>query len=299
MKKIACVIYFYGKAYQGLGWCAVNSFKKYHPEVDMFHINEENSGDYQATVSLQSGAIGGGSYKYLLAAEIMLKHKYDKVIVLGADTITCSRLDEFIDNDEDDILVGLDYPYQLVINGQPITPPDLIDAHVNADVACFNGVEPLLEIVRIAKNFGPYAEQGALNYIIWSGKYDFSYNIVDAPYDLSPVVYNVRSKGNMCLPYEYQDHSAIIGTPPKFPAYEKPWGFFLNKFHVKENKLYNYEHKQIKVWHYCEGLGGLGEEDFIKLMNNYIQNWFNSDTKKFFKEQCDCGDFFEKDFCIE
>lgn len=282
VKKVACIIYFYGKAYQGLGRCAVDSFKKHHPEVDMFHVNEENSGDYQATVSMKAGTIAAGSYKFLLAAEIMLKHKYDKVIVLGADTITCSRLDEFIDNDKDDILVGLDYPYQLVINGQAITPPDLVDAHVNSDVTCFNNVEPLLEIVRIANNFGPYVDQGALNYIIWSGKYDFSYNIVDAPYDLSPVVYNARSKGN------------IVGQPG-----EKPWGKYTNKFYVKDDKLYTGDNKQIKIWHYCEGFGTVPTQQFIQLVNLWINDWFNEDTKKYFKEHCDCGTFFEKDFCIE
>tara|TARA_R110000824_G_scaffold209612_2_gene395457 strand:- start:1287 stop:2129 length:843 start_codon:yes stop_codon:yes gene_type:complete len=278
VKKIACVIYFYGKAYQELGRCAVNSFKKHHPEVDMFHINEENSGDYRATESLISGAITGGSYKYLLAAEIMIKHKYDKIIVLGADTITCARLDEFVDNDEDDILIGLDYPYQLIIEGRQITPP-LRDAHVNADVSCFNSVKPLLETVRIAKRFGPYAEQGALNYIIWSGEYDFSYNIVDGPYDTSDVIYNARAKGN-------------IAAGPG----EKPWGKFTNKFYIKNDKLYSWDNKQIKVWHYCEGLGNVSDQTFIKLMNNWIFDWFNSETKQFFKEQCDCGDFFEKEF---
>jgi hypothetical protein len=52
------------------------------------------------------------------------------------------------------------------------------------------------------------------------------------------------------------------------------------------------------MWHYCEGIGGLQDDHFIKLMNNYNFKWFNEDTKKFFKEHCSSGDFFEKEFSI-
>jgi|TARA_R110000824_G_scaffold5512_1_gene25470 hypothetical protein len=294
MKKIACVIYFFGKRYEKIGACAINSFKRFHPDIDLFHVNEHNGDDYVATKSLHE--VGHGAYKYLLAAEIMLKHKYDKVIVLGADTITCSRLEEFIDGEED-ILATLDYPYMLQIPvGNPITPNS--ETHVNADVICFNRVEPILDIVKIAKHFEGYAEQGALNYVLWSGKYEYSHRIVDAPYKDSNVIYNVRSKGNICLPYEYQDHSKTTGVPPKFQCYEKPWGEYTSKFYIKDNKLFTFNDKQIKVWHYCEGFGNMPEQMFIKLMNNYICSWFNKDTKAFFKQECDSGDFFEQEFSL-
>lgn len=292
MKRIACVIYYFGKRYERIGACAVNSFKKFHPDIDLFHIDENNGDDYLATKRLDK--IGHGAYKYLLAAEIMIKHKYDKIIIMGADTITCSRLDEFI-NGKEDILTTLDYPYQLQIpEGYPITPDS--ETHVNADVVCFNSSDAILDIVKIAKRFGAYTEQGALNYILWSGKYSYSFKIVDGPFKESPVVYNVRSKGNIPLPYEYQDHSSTTGKPPAFPCYEKPWGIYINKFFVEDSKLYTSDKKQIKVWHYCEGFGGLLDDNFIKLMNNYINNWFNEETKTFFKEECACGQFFQQNF---
>ena len=105
----------------------------------------------------------------------------------------------------------------------------------------------------------------------------------------------------MCLPYEYQDHSKRTGKPPKFPPWEKPWGKHINKFFVNKGKLYTkdeetFKDKQIKVWHYCAGLGGMKEEIFLKLMNNYVSKWFNKETKRFFKKECDCGDFFDKEF---
>ena len=277
MKKIACVIYFFGKRYEKIGACAINSFKRFHPDIDLFHVNEHNGDDYVATKSLHE--VGHGAYKYLLAAEIMLKHKYDKIIVLGADTITCSRLEEFIDGEED-ILATLDYPYRLEIPvGNPISPDS--ETHVNADVICFNNVSPILDIVKIAKRFGQYAEQGALNYILWSGKYTYSHNIVDAPYSDSEVVYNARSKGN-------------IAAGPG----EKPWGKYTNKFYIRDGKLFTLDDKQIKVWHYCEGFGAVNEQMFIGLMNNWIFDWFNEDTKAFFRQECDCDDFFEQEFSL-
>ena len=294
MKKIACLIYYFGKRYERIGACAINSFKKFHPDIDVYHVNENNGHDYFATKRLEK--LGHGAYKYLLAAEIMMKHKYDKIIILGADTITCSRLDEFIAGEED-ILATLDYPYQLQIPiGFPITPN--AETHLNADVVCFNNLNAILDIVKIAKRFNGYSEQGALNYVIWSNKYKYSYNIVDGPYDTSTVVYNVRSKGNMCLPYEYQDHSAKTGMPPQFPPYEKPWGVHTIKFYVEDEKLYTQDGKHIKVWHYCEGFGGMPEKEFIKLMNNWINNWFNEETKTYFKDTCECGDFFEQNFAL-
>ena len=93
VKKIACLIYFYGKKYQELGTCAINSFKKFNPEVDLHYVNDENEKQF-SSYKYRSSA-GGGVYKYMLAAEIMKRGEYDKIIVLGADTITCSRLDEF------------------------------------------------------------------------------------------------------------------------------------------------------------------------------------------------------------
>jgi len=53
-----------------------------------------------------------GPMKYAFGYHIAKKYNYDKVIVLGADTITCARLDEFLDNNEDDVLATLDYNYQ-------------------------------------------------------------------------------------------------------------------------------------------------------------------------------------------
>jgi len=272
--RVACVIYFYGKKYQGLGGCALNSFKKHHPDVDLYHINDTNINDFKS--AKYKNLVGHGPFKYMIAAELMIERGYEKVIVLGGDTITCSRLDEFIDNDEVDILATLDYPYQLVTHR--IKSPDS-ETHLNADVVCFNSTKPIISILKLAAQYPIYHEQGALNEVVWSPQFDYSCKIVDGPYDESKVVYNARAKGNIC------------GQPG-----EKPWGKFTNQFYVKDNKLFTGDHKQIKVWHYCDGFGTIDDARFMELVNNWIYDWFNDETKIFFKENCACGDFFEKEF---
>lgn len=277
MKKIGCVIYYLGNKYSGLGTCASNSFKKWHPDVELFYINDNNVNEYKATEHLKN--IGFGAYKYLLASEIMIKNKLDKVIILGADTITCARLTEFLESDED-ILATLDYPYQLIIPGIGAITPDS-ETHLNADVVCFNKVEPILEIVKLSKMFKDYAEQGALNYVVWSGKYNYSAKIVDGDYNNSSVVYNARAKGNII---------ASSGT--------KPWAQYTSKFYVDEGKLFTHSKKQIKVWHYCEGLGTLNNDGFCKIINWWREIGFNEETKQFFRNKCGCEDFFEKEFAL-
>ena len=184
----------------------------------------------------------------------------------------------FIDNNEHDILTSLDYPYQLVT--RRVKTPDS-ETHLNADVICFNSLEPILDIIKITTSgFYPvYNEQGALNEVVWSEEYGYSFKIVDGPYDETEVIYNARAKGN------------ITAGPG-----EKPWGKYTNKFYIKDNKLFTADHKQIKVWHYCEGFGGVSDGEFKRLVNNWIFDWFNEDTKKFFKESCNTGNFFEKQF---
>ena len=274
--RVACVIYFYGQKYQGLGGCALSSFKKHHPDVDLYHINDTNINDFKS--AKHKNLVVPGAFKYMIAAELMIERGYEKVIVLGGDTITCSRLDEFLDDNEHDILPTLDYPYRIAdFRGTHLCPDS--ETHLNSDVICFNNASAIVDIVKISSNFPIYKDQGALNYVAWSGKYDYSTRIVDGPYDESKVVYNARAKGNIC------------GQPG-----EKPWGKFTNQFYVKDNKLFTGDHKQIKVWHYCEGFGTVDDARFMELVNNWIYDWFNDETKIFFKENCACGDFFEKEF---
>jgi len=112
-KKIGCLIISIGDEYRQLSHCAVRSFKKFHPNVDMHYIDETNIESFEVNKHCPSYIRSHyGIFRFAIAAEIMGKQKYDKFIILGADTITCSRLDEFMDIDDTDILATSCYPYQ-------------------------------------------------------------------------------------------------------------------------------------------------------------------------------------------
>ena len=279
-----CVIFYDSDRYDKLARCAFQSFQHFHnKEVETYVINHRNIHELESLKYF--GKIPPGIIKYIVCHEIFVKSGAKKLISLGADTITCSRLDEFLDNDED-ILATLDYPYQL--QTERVFSPDT-ETHVNADVVCFNNVNALIDVINCAFHHNIYFEQGGLNEVLWSGRHNhFTKKIVDYPYQKSNVVYNARSKGNFCA-----------------TAYTKPWAEFTQKFHVKNDKLFTGLHrnnpdvdKQIKVFHYCEGLGTLGNDKFEELINDWLNNYFNSETKEFLKRITEYPDFFNKKFEI-
>ena len=264
IENVACFFYSNNSRYDKLLECATKSFKAFHPDIKIYILNQINAEVYHAVD------------KFEQALSICLENNIKKCIFLGSDTITCARLTEFLESSED-ILATLDYPYQL--RTQYVTTPDS-ETHLNADVLCVNNLSFLYKICEITKNYPThYYEQGALNQIVWNSINNYSYKIIDYPYKESKIIYNVRSKGNIT------DES---GT--------KPWKNYTNSWKVIDNKLYSHDEKQIKVFHYCEGLGNLNDNLFIEIVNYWINEAFNLETKIFFNENCDCGDFFCKDF---
>ena len=276
--------------YDSMAKCSVDSFKKFHPEVEMHYVNDFNFHEYYEkgfdTFPLVNNV---GIVKFIIAYDLMVKNKYDKIIILGCDTITCSRLDEFLDDDTD-VLATLNYPCQEHTDYW-ITPvfeisPGIHDyGNINADVVCFNNPQALKKIIELSMDhYTHFSEQGGLNELAWVDK-SYPVKIVDFPYPTSTVVYNARSKGvfgtNMIKKGKLTKHGPLDGQPAP-----------TTKFYVKNKKLYTQDHKQIKVWHYVEGLGGRSDEEFNEILNDFKNNWFNKETVKFFTEECGCVEFF-------
>jgi len=293
--KTACFIYSDNEKYDKLQECAVNSFKKFHPDINLYVFTSKHHD------ALPINNCPPSYKKYLFTFEIAKQLEIKKIIILGADTITCSRLDEFLNDNETDILTTLDYPYRLAMTTIPIAQvksgqiksafhlvlSSSNEDHVNADVVCFNNIEALRETLNCSRwMFNEYAEQGALNYIC-NIQNKYTSKIVDGDYENSDVVYNARSKGN---------NNIRIG--------EKPWYKYTNLFKVQNGKLYTSTHeycsksKQIKMWHYIEGFGCQINEVFEKNVNSWIDEGFNQQTKDFFTNECNCGNFFKQKFTI-
>ena len=259
MVKTAVVVYFKGAHYKGLAQSAFKSAKH-------FHENEPNLNVFLLEDTDPSNPIPVGIKKLIAAYELATKGDYEKLIILGADTITCHRLDEFLDDDTTDVLATVDYPYRIPL---PIKGSDE-NNHVNADVVCFNNLQALKQTIEIAiSGRGQnYFEQGALNYLLFSEEYDFTHKIVDSPYPESKVAYNARAKGNIT------SQIGIVDFKP-----------YISKWRVDDNKLYTHDDCLIKLWHFCQGLGGGDAQSFNDKLSHFV-SIFNEDTIRFFKDNC-------------
>tara|TARA_R110000787_G_scaffold142091_2_gene255615 strand:- start:412 stop:1344 length:933 start_codon:yes stop_codon:yes gene_type:complete len=299
--------------YDGLAKMSVDSFKNFHPDIDLHYVNNDNWGEYYEkyykTYDLYNFI---GIVRWCLAYDLMVKFKYDKIILLGCDTITCSRLDEFINNNEDDVLATLNYWIHESTEywSTPITEVTLPNGNkeidhlnINADVVCFNNPDALKKVIDLSiEHFTHFGEQGALNELAWVDK-SYTVKIVDSPYPLSKVSYNCRAKGvprcdmiekgvlKNCWPHNIHGfpHEWLVSQNllDNLPSPIKSW-------YVKDNKLFTHDHKQIKVFHFVEGLGGRSIEKFNEFIDDFKNHWFNEETIKFFQEQCKCTQFFKK-----
>ena len=417
-RTVGCVIVALGDFYKSLGECAKNSFKKFHPEVELFYIDDESIKNYGYLQSYLPGQLSEnkGITKFRIARDIMREEKLDKLIVLGADTITCSRLDEFMDRDDCDILGTSDYLFPAV--GERVSgyshhrsPPagrrahddalgDLLPRraaplssrkqrrgkpankplrqlssltqfhtgtrrHLNADVVCFNSLHALNLVVETSPLHLSHFEQGALNEVFFDDTNDITGELVEeAPvvemlvfddgsreagdvnrptwvgdaarpdvrcigdhfffgrpneWNSRNVCYNVLSKSTLYLDTEDEYGNRHLNVSIVIPlSSHKPWKPFVEKFRVGGTnplaaalreagaellnrdtplpRLYTGDGRQIKVWHYCESFGSLVDTEAAELINKWIFEWFNEDTKTFFKDSCGCGDFFEKEY---
>lgn len=269
------------KKYDKLLEVSVNSFNYFHRNENCIIkcVKKEDLSSLNLNETLPAGIL-----KFKCAEKLAREYNAKKVIILGADTINCSRLDEFLDNNDDQVLATLDYGYKIPIEIKNSNHQN----HVNADVVCFNDLNILsLLITEYDCNpqfFRDYYEQGALNYILFSGKYQITNKIVDYPYPGSKVSYNVRGKG---LP------SSNYGGVYNFLNYKN----YISNYKVIENKLYTPEDCQIKVFHYCQGLGTFDNNNFEKIINSFIFDMFNQETKSFFGK-ISSTNFFNEAFQI-
>ena len=177
---------------------AINSFKKWHPNVDIHHITNDNFQTYLKDLNITEYYDSLGLIRIYLIKELLAQKGYNKIIMLGLDTFTCSYLDDFINNDEDDLICSSGPPYSFMKTDY--WAPKVVDGDVdfiNADVACFNSVKAADMLINKSIEFWTnHCEQGGMNYLYQNQKsLDIKVNIVDFPYNKVNSLYNVRSKG--------------------------------------------------------------------------------------------------------
>lgn len=294
-KDTACVVFYTDNRYDGLVDNVRNSFLSFNgEECDYYQVDYTNQEQYNKELEYFEYAPETFIMQYVYAYEVMKKHNYKKVIILGSDTLVCSRLDEFLDDNTTPVLATLNYPCQestdrwvtpvvevTLENGQVVRD----SMNINADVVCFNSHEALRKVIELSlEHYTHYSIQGGLNDLAWTDK-SYEVKVVDAPYPISKVSYNCRSKGvfgtDMIVKGKLAKHGSLDGQPSP-----------IMKWYVDNNKLYTQDHKQIKVFHFVEGLGGRPNDKFYELLNDFKTNWFNPPTIDFFINQCGCSKFF-------
>ena len=271
---------------------AINSFKKWHPNIDTHYITDDNFKSYLNDLNITEYYNAIGLIRIYIIKELLRQKGYDKIIMLGLDTFTCSYLDDFINNDKDDLICSSGPPYSFMKTDY--WAPKIIDGDVdfiNSDVACFNNWEAADMLINKSIEFWTgHSEQGGMNYMYQNQKsLGVKVSIVDFPYNKANSLYNVRSKGmahggnqmyeGKLYNGNYKDpNSSVIGNV--YPT---------STYNVKDNKLFTSDGKQIKVFHYAEALGGKTKEEYNITLNEIKTLWFNDETKQFLKDQCNCN----------
>jgi hypothetical protein len=229
----------------------------------------------------------------------MLIKGYSKIIRLGVDTLTCSRLDEFLDNDEPDVIFSSGPPYSFLQTKYWKPKTEVFEyegnsyqdvSFINADVTCINNSKMATLLHDITFQYWTeHQDQGGMNYCYINQKeLGINAKIVDFPYVKTKVLYNVRSKGVACGGNQmyrgqvwsgnYKDpNSIVIGNV--YPT---------STYRIKDNKLYTQDSKQIKVFHYAEALGVKSKEEYNETIEEIKHKWFNKETMDFLEQQCNC-----------
>lgn len=307
MKKIACTFFNISnddfKNYDNDTFFApnaINSFKKFHPDVDIHYITDENWKDYLSELNIDEYFDNIGLVRIHIIKELMKARGYDKLFMLGIDTFTCSRLDEFIDNDYPDMICSSGPPYRM--STEYWTPPIINTefegkvyedvAFINADVTCFNNAKAAEVLYETSlKYWTNHAEQGGMNYCFSNQQeVGISVGLVDFPYITTNVLYNVRSKGKAHGGFQMVRGKLLEGKGGTVTGNIYP----TSEYYVKDNRLFTKDHKQIKVFHYAESLitrpkvGTEYELSYDEQLNEIKTMWFNKETINFLETVCDC-----------
>lgn len=349
----ASLIIYTDFRFEPMARSAAESFSKHHPDVDTFLLGPNELPIFQqAFVRYVSGASWGiGPVKYLIAHELMNLLGYTKVICLGADTLTLSRLDEFMDNDSSHVIASLDANTPLgcpfndhspekqvpgpagtdsVEQGHIIVTPFMHNEwlHLNADVVCFNvdhqslvtskpemytNFPALFAIIQniIQEKYSHacnhYKEQGLLNFILFAEvddkkqfvsyqdleKYEPAFtkhsrdviykayidlhwriSVVDYPYAETDVIYNIRSI--------YENDISLTRSEISDRV---------SKFYTKDGKVYNREHKHIKILHLRDSITQLPLGELGRHMSKWAATFSDEVSRHLINSGC--GMFFE------
>ncbi len=268
MKRTAALFMITGKYkdYTFFVENSVNSFKKWHPDIDVVIADDTWLSKCKSPEPLMNK---------LEVVQITFEELgYEKVILIDADTITCARFDELLDDDETPVLATLDFPmdpagYPFPVNKYMLPHNGMECKNVNSGIVCYNTPQAIRDVIKIAETVdGLRMDQYAIQY--YADTNPHLVKIVDFPYTFSTFVYNTRGHGTIgteCI----RDGKLYFGFDGPLIAEIAP----TRLYRPFGNKLYNHMGKHVKLFHFTT-------------RNPEIKNWFSDDTVEFFKKYCDC-----------
>lgn len=254
--KIACSFFYTDDRYKHLADVAIKSFKTWHPDIDVF-IFDKNNIDSEMVYDYSAG------YCKFYYASTLFDKGYTKVISLGVDTITCSRLTEMI-NSSEDVLVSLDFNHSHIFNNVVINSHEWF----NADVICFNNKNLIDDILTLMRDItiSKFFEQGLLCQILKVQPNKYTHKVLDVEDNTG--VYNGR------LFYYDENYSKSFHQNYPYPL------------RIENNELVSPLNKKIKVIHMVEGFGVSNKDVFINKVNLCKVGMFNDETKSYFINNC-------------
>ena len=277
--KCVCITFAWGsyRQWKVLYENCLASFKKWHPDIEMRVIGDEEMAGWKAPEDFEEFRSAMSMLRMQWCRK-MFDEGYTKVILIGLDTFALSRWDELLDDETTPVLATLGGPFvidpdiehKFVFNPQHNWYENMT---IGADLTCFNKKEALddiIEILKITKRHDNYA----IDFYVNQGN-PSACKVVDWPYVVSPFVYNCRSCWPGLLSIDrctQEDGSITWGIGGQVSGKFSPTTRYL----PIEDKLYNHIGKHIKAL--C----------FDKSYNpKNISTYLNTETIQWLKEYSD------------
>lgn len=261
--KQCCVIFAcndYELKYPEMVQRSVKSFKKFHPDIEVKLVNERVDTEFWV-------------WRTEYVRDLFIKEGYTKVIMLGSDTITCSRLDEFLNDNTTSFLATSDYmciPENFVQKCgyvQSVSRCKMEGKYINSDVSCFNNTKILDEIIKIMKTLNCH-DNDAMNHANCNPILRNDIHIVDFPYFIKRFTYNLRGFGLVGSDCIKKDGRVSFGFDGDIISEISP----LKNWNVINNRVYNHDGKHVK----CIHLASYKDETLEFLFSENVCNWFKA-----------------------
>lgn len=276
--KTVCVTFAWGKyrEWKVLYDNCINSFKKWHPGIEMRIITDA---DYDGDIATLDGYTGS-LWRFQVCSKLF-DEGYTKVIMIGLDTFAISRWDEMLDDNTTPLLGVLGGPFCLDadIKLQELFLPRhnwYENMTICADLTCYNCkwvIEELIQILHKYKRHDNHAIDLYANELN-----PRACKIVDWPYAFSPYVYYCRASwfgilGGECINSDGTIRWGIGGpTIGKFSP--------TIRFLPIEDKLYNHVGKHVKAFAFDKSM-----------TKDRMHHYLNDETIKWLKESSDIDMF--------